>query len=814
MTAHSKAWNRAIPAFILALIFCASIVSAATVSHEASQIVAGTFGSGNFTFTEVLNAGEFKGNLNASYIQDPYWLATETDPFFAAADSNLARTGNCASGEAVQNTTTSGVQCIPVSITEIDPVYIAGNATILRNGSDANFSSIITTGNVGIGTAAPATTLDVNGDIRLSSITASPAIEFTVTPLTIKTSAGDGYLQFYDNKLMPYKPITFVSDGTAAAPMVAWYSDTNTGIFRPADDTFAISTGGSEKIRIDASGNVGIGTTDPSGALDVSGNAYFNKGRNGGGNHVTIRGLGVGQNYGVMAFTAYNGTSDVNIASIAGVITNATPGSEAGGLSFATKPTSGAITDSMYITPGGNVGIGTTSPARKLSVQASAGSGTPFMLMTNDYNGVDTGSTFVAEFGAASGNTSTMLGALSAGGSAWNNLILQPSGNVGIGTTSPSQKLVVSGDTNITGNLIVGGNLSGGSPVKIIGGVNIVSGGLNVASGGMTVVGDLNTTGAIYGSAVNVSIFTASGTWTKPTGAKFCKVVAIGAGGGGGGGYTASGVNKGCGGGGGGAGAYAEATYSAVDLGATESVAVGTGGTAGSIGSPGTAGGAGGVSTFGTTVKLSAYGGGGGGAGGLATANSGGGGGGSAGAGVAGSSANSQGGSPQTATGVQGVSGQGAGDIVASDGLSSELGGGAGAGALADSSGIGKAGGSSLKGGGGGGSGGCGDGAVWGRSGGAGGKSNSYVSGGGGGGGIGSPTPGNGGAGADGNSAVAGAGGGGGGGTSDGGYNGGAGGAGGAAGGGGGGGGGCGKTGQTAGAGGAGGRGGVRVYCW
>jgi hypothetical protein len=51
----------------------------------------------------------------------------------------------------------------------------------------------------------------------------------------------------------------------------------------------------------------------------------------------------------------------------------------------------------------------------------------------------------VAEFGGATGNTYSMLGALSAGGTVWNNLILQPSGNVGIGTTTPTAKLEVAG---------------------------------------------------------------------------------------------------------------------------------------------------------------------------------------------------------------------------------------------------------------------------------------------------------------------------------------------------------------------------------
>lgn len=52
--------------------------------------------------------------------------------------------------------------------------------------------------------------------------------------------------------------------GTAAAPAIVPTGDTNTGIFFPAADTAAISTAGSERVRVDSSGNVGIGISDPS----------------------------------------------------------------------------------------------------------------------------------------------------------------------------------------------------------------------------------------------------------------------------------------------------------------------------------------------------------------------------------------------------------------------------------------------------------------------------------------------------------------------------------------------------------------------
>ena len=54
------------------------------------------------------------------------------------------------------------------------------------------------------------------------------------------------------------------SAGTVSAPAITTTGDTNTGIFFPAADTIAFAEGGAESMRIDSSGNVGIGTSSPS----------------------------------------------------------------------------------------------------------------------------------------------------------------------------------------------------------------------------------------------------------------------------------------------------------------------------------------------------------------------------------------------------------------------------------------------------------------------------------------------------------------------------------------------------------------------
>ena len=58
--------------------------------------------------------------------------------------------------------------------------------------------------------------------------------------------------------------------GTAATPSLMPVGDPDTGVFFPSGDTMAMAVAGVERLRLDPSGYLGLGTTTPTGRLDVN----------------------------------------------------------------------------------------------------------------------------------------------------------------------------------------------------------------------------------------------------------------------------------------------------------------------------------------------------------------------------------------------------------------------------------------------------------------------------------------------------------------------------------------------------------------
>ena len=63
--------------------------------------------------------------------------------------------------------------------------------------------------------------------------------------------------------------VSAAADGTQQVPGINFANDLNTGIYRPAADNLAFSTGGTGRLFIDSSGRVGIGTSSPGALLNL-----------------------------------------------------------------------------------------------------------------------------------------------------------------------------------------------------------------------------------------------------------------------------------------------------------------------------------------------------------------------------------------------------------------------------------------------------------------------------------------------------------------------------------------------------------------
>jgi hypothetical protein len=288
------------------------------------------------------------------------------------------------------------------------------------NITDASLNAVATFndgGNVGIGTASPDRLLHVSGGSG------------SVLAGKFETASTSGSM------------IVFKDADTTT-------NDLQVRIGSDANDLVQYA-GGSERLRIDSSGNVGIGTTSPANKLNLNGNTESNH------DLAINRNTTYGSNTGMGGVSWYDQAGSNVLARInAGTDGNATSSR----ISFDVS-SSGVKSEAMRIDGVGNVGIGTASAGNLLHIHegSSAGAWAHFTNTTTSAGGssgalvgIDSNEDFrILQYEAK---------ALALYTSATERMRISSSGNVGIGTTSPNGKLDITGSGNTDIYLNTGNN--------------------------------------------------------------------------------------------------------------------------------------------------------------------------------------------------------------------------------------------------------------------------------------------------------------------------------------------------------------------
>ena len=443
-------------------------------SSETNQIVIGTFLTGN---------GSNTTTIGGSSMTDTY-LYGEAHIEDLDVSGGVSISGNLELGAIADvEAEIDAKQATLVSATNIKT--IEGN-TLLGSGN-------IDLGKADVGLGSADNTSDTDKPVStagqaaldLKANLASPTFTGTVAATGFDIAQFKTYSNILESNVATSRGGRIrAAVSSAANPTFSFQDDTNTGLFSTTADILGLATAGSVAVTIDASQNVGIGTASPAAKMEIagsSGNYQFS----GVGNQFSFTGATVNyirasNSVGSLRFRT-GGDNDRLTIDYTGKVGIGTPSPSdelhVNGTARATKILVNTGTDSGEelivngtakisgdVEFGAKVGIGTPSPSTKLDIQGAGGStllnmsasssGTGYILgqIANEggttYIGADnsTGSAFgggnyASVFGAGAANPTTLI---------TNGVprltILPTSGNVGIGTTAPTEKLDINSD--------------------------------------------------------------------------------------------------------------------------------------------------------------------------------------------------------------------------------------------------------------------------------------------------------------------------------------------------------------------------------
>jgi hypothetical protein len=362
--------------------------------------------------------------------------------------------------------------------------------------------------------------------------------------------------------IYPNQPLSIQASTASNSPLLGFYSAAGADKFNfsLADGGLNLSESGvaTGRLFVQLGGNVGIGTSNPGQKLEVAGQVYSSTGgfRFPDGSvqttaATTSTNAVLNQTSQQTASFNVSGTGTVGGLLTAGSATvggnvgigTSTPGQKldvAGNANVSGNGTVGGLLTAGSATVSGNVGIGTTAAApatQALDVRgnvrlgANGGSSATGTGQTIEFVGPglntdpvgfyrvnpasDQSELRVVVGDGADNNDKFVVGRTSAsaeGGIPTStftpNFTVTSAGNVGIGTSTPAQKLDVTGNANVSGNSSVGGLLTAGS-ATVSGNVGI---GTSTPGQKLDVAGNANVSGnAVVAGTLGIGTTTPAG---------------------------------------------------------------------------------------------------------------------------------------------------------------------------------------------------------------------------------------------------------------------------------------------------------------
>ncbi len=410
-----------------------------------------------------------------------------------ASQTQITALGTIGTG-VWQGTAVDGTY-IDLEGTEVKSTGETGGTKFLREDGDGTCSwqtatATVTIDNTTIGSSTAGSVLFVNSSNQLSQDNDKLFWDATNFRLGIGTASPNARLEIEDGGTSDSVLLKVTADDDSPYSLMVgndtysttdtdgigmWINDAGVGKLhaRGTGSSLNLGTAGVDRVYIDTSGNVGIGTTSSSGAR-----VHINSA----GDDVSLTAESTDSG----AYVSFKDNASTNWY-------NTRIGCVADSFRIQT-----AATDRVIVDSSGNVGIGTTVPNGKLSVRETVTDTNCYIEVRTVANGggdpyikFDSGGTnfVVGEKWVGTTNNYLVLGPgddtdITSG------IFVKGDGNVGIGTTSPNTSLTIGGDNTISvptsdgsdnsGLTLTGGGAAGvsrGAFVRVYGNEHATNGG-------------------------------------------------------------------------------------------------------------------------------------------------------------------------------------------------------------------------------------------------------------------------------------------------------------------------------------------------